>query len=84
MLNRKCNSKRPLVFANVVFTNTMGACKAREIQARIDHLLVGRYNGMCTGLVEDALAEGKDQGRVKRSVKEEEVRLACIFHSTVP
>ena len=36
VLDRKWNSKRPLIFAHVVLTKTMGAHKARDIRARID------------------------------------------------
>ena len=39
MLDRKWNSKRPLVFDHVVLTKTLGAHKAREIQERIDSRL---------------------------------------------
>ena len=39
VLDRKWNSERLLIFSHVVLTKTLGACKAREIQARIDHCL---------------------------------------------
>ena len=39
VLNQKYNSKRPLVFAHVVLTKTLGAHKNRYIQSRINHQL---------------------------------------------
>ena len=34
-IGRKWNYERPLVFAHVVLTKTMGVCRAIEIRARI-------------------------------------------------
>ena len=39
VLNWKWNSERPLVFVHVFLTKTLGAHKAREIRARMDHRL---------------------------------------------
>ena len=39
VLDRKWNSERPLVFAHVVFTKTLGDPKARDIQATMNHQL---------------------------------------------
>ena len=36
VIGQKWNSKRPLFFAHLVLINTLGACKSREIQARIN------------------------------------------------
>ena len=33
VLNRSWNSERPLVFANIVLTKTLGVCRARDIRA---------------------------------------------------
>ena len=58
VLNRKWNFKRPLVFAHVVLTETLGTRKAREIQVRIDRQLDLWDRGIHAGLVGGALAEG--------------------------
>ena len=39
VLKRKWNSERPPVFAHLVLSKILGACKARENLARIDCLL---------------------------------------------
>ena len=84
MLDRKWNSKRPLVFAHVVLAKTLGDRKTREIQARINHRLDLWERGIHTGLVGDTLAEGRTQeGLIERGVEEEEDRLVRSFHSTV-
>ena len=84
VLGRKWNSERPLVFAHVFLTKTLGARKAGEIRARIDLQLDLWERGIHVGLVWDALAEGRARViRIKRCDKEEEDRLVCIFHSTV-
>ena len=59
MLNRKMNSEIPLTITHVVLTKTLGARKAREIQARIDHQLDLWEWGIHAGLVGYALAEGR-------------------------
>ena len=71
VIDRKWNSKRPLVFAHVVLTKTLDACKAREIRARIDRRLDLWERGSHAGLVRDALTEGRAQEvRVERRVEE--------------
>ena len=59
MPDRKWNSKRPLVFSHVVLTKTLGDHKAREIRARIDRLLDLWERFINTGLVGNALLEGR-------------------------
>ena len=81
VINHKCNSERPLVFAHVVLTRTLGACKARDIQARIDCRLDLWKRGVYAVLVGSALAECRDrEGRVKRCEEEEEDRLVRRFY----
>ena len=67
MLDRKSNSERHLVFAYVVLTKTQGACKTREIRARIDLRLDLWERGIHTGLVGDALAEGRAKKRMRNA-----------------
>ena len=57
VLDRKWNYKRPLVFAHEVLTKTLGARKAREIQARIDRQLDLWEREIHADLVGDVLAE---------------------------
>ena len=84
VLGRKWNSERPLVFAHVVLTKTLDACKAREIRARIDRRLDLWERGSHAGLVGDALTEGRAQeGRVERRVEEGGGILVSSFRSTV-
>ena len=56
VLDQKWNSKRLLVFAHVVFTKTLVACKAREIRAGINRHLNLWERFVHKGLVGDALA----------------------------
>ena len=66
MINHKWNFERPLVFAHVVLTRTLGACKARDIQARIDCRLDLWERGVYAVLVGSVLAECRDrEGRFK-------------------
>ena len=57
VLNRTWNSERPLVFAHVVLTKTLGVCRAREIQASIMRRMDLWERGLHAGLVGDAEAE---------------------------
>ena len=69
VLNRKWNSEKPLVFYHVVFTKTLGACKAKEIRARIDQQLDLWDKGIHAGLVGDVFIEGRAwEGFVKRRI----------------
>ena len=52
----KWNFKRPLVFAYMVLTRTLGAHKSREILARINHQMDLWERGIHTRLVGDVLA----------------------------
>ena len=66
VLDWKCNSKRPLVFAHVVLKRTLGACKARETRAIIDRRLDLWERGIHSGLVGEMLAEGRArEGRIE-------------------
>ena len=67
VLNQKWNYEIPLVFAHVFLTSTLGACKAREIWANINRRLDLWERGIHTGLMGDALEEGRDRkGCVER------------------
>ena len=62
----------------------MGARKAKEIRVRIDRHLDLWKRRIHAGLVGYALEEGRVRdGRVARSDKDEEDRLACRLHSTL-
>ena len=39
VLNSSWNSKKPLIFAHVVLTKTLGVRRAREIRARITRVM---------------------------------------------
>ena len=70
VLSWSWNSERPLVFAHVVLTKTMGVRQAREIRARItrrmDHWERGQHDGLVGGGrgVRGCL---RGQGRLQRS-----------------
>ena len=61
VLARSWNSKRPLVFAHVVLTKTLGVRHAREMQARIMWRMDLWERGQYVGLVGDAEADGATQ-----------------------
>ena len=58
VLGRSWKSKRPLVFAHVVFTKTLGVRRAQEIRARITRHMDFWERGLHAVLVRDAEAEG--------------------------
>ena len=58
VLNRSWNSEKPLVFAHVVLTKTLGIRWAREIRSRITRRMDLWERGQYAGLVRDAEAEG--------------------------
>ena len=58
VLGSSCNSKRPLVFAHIVLTKTLGVGRAKEIQARITRRMGLLERGLHSGLVGDAEVEG--------------------------
>ena len=57
-LNRSLNSERPLVFAHVVLTKTLGVRRAREIRDRITWRMDLWERGLHMGMVGDSEAEG--------------------------
>ena len=84
VLSRSWNSKRPLVFAHVVLTKTLGVHWAREIQARITRRMDLWKRGQHAGLVGDDEAEGDArEGRAAFSGEEEDDAMARSFHETV-
>ena len=56
VLNRSWNSERPLVFAHVVLTKTLGVRRAREIWGRITRRMDLWERGQHAALVGDAKA----------------------------
>ena len=84
MLDWKWNSERPLVFAHVILTSTLGTCKARDIRVMIDHCLDLWERCIHTGLVGDALEEGRaTEDNIYQHKEEEEDILARSFHITL-
>ena len=84
VLARNWNSERPLVFAHVILTKTLGVRRAREIRLRITRRMDLWERGLHAGLVGDAKAEGAAQeGRAASGGKEEDNAVARIFHKTV-
>ena len=57
VLARSWSSERPLVFAHIVFTKTLGVHRAQEIRAWIMGGMYFWERGQHAGLVEDAEAE---------------------------
>ena len=83
-LNRSRNSERPLVFAHVVLTKTLGVRRAREIRARITRRMDLWERGQHAGLMGDAKAEGAArEGRSAFSGEEEDNAVARSFHEIV-
>ena len=72
MLNWKWNSKRPLIFAHVVLTKTLGTRKARDIRANIDRRLDLWNRWIHTSLVGYELSEGRSREGHTEKHKEEE------------
>ena len=73
VIDRNWKSDRPLVFAHVILTKTLGIHRAREIRARITRRMDLWDRGIYTGLVGDAEAEGAArEGRAARGGDEEE------------
>ena len=78
------NSERPLVFAHVVLTKTLGIRRAREIRARITRRIDLWERGQHAGLVGYAEAKrAAREGRAAFSGKEEDDAVARSFHETV-
>ena len=77
VLSQSWNSGRPLVFAHVILTKTLGVCQAREIRARITRRMDLWERGHHAGLVGGAEAEGAAQeGRAAFSDKEDNDAIA--------
>ena len=84
VLKKSWNSERPLVFAHVVLTKTLGVRRAREIRARITRRMDLWERGQHAGLVGNAEAEAAAQEvRAASGGKEEEDAVARIYHDTV-
>ena len=84
VLVRSWNSERPLVFAHVVLTKTLGVRRAQEIRARITRRMNLWERGQDSGLVGDAEAEGDEQeGRAASVGEEEDKAVAMSYHDTV-
>ena len=75
---------RPLVFAHVVLTKTLGVRQAQEIRARITRRMDLWERGQHVGLVGDAEAEeAAREGRAAFSGEEEDYAMSRSFHETV-
>ena len=84
VISRSWNSERPLVFAHVVLTKTLGVRRAQEIRARITRRMDLWERGQHTGLVGYADAEGAArEGRASFSSEKEDDAMARSFHETV-
>ena len=84
VIYRSWNSKRPLVFAHVVLTKTMGVRRSQEIRARITRNMDLWDRGLHGGLVGDAEAEGDArEGRAASGRKEEEEAVSRSYHDKV-
>ena len=84
VISQSWNSERPLVFAHVVLTKTLGVRQAREIRARITRRMDLWEWDQHVGLVGDAEAEGAARkGRATFSGEEEGNAVAQSFHETV-
>ena len=81
VISRSWNSVRPLVFAQVVLTKTLGVHRAREIRVRITRRMELWERGQHAGLVGDAEAEGAAQEvRADFSGEEKEDAVARSFY----
>ena len=75
VLGRSWNSERPLVFAHVIITKTLGVCRAKDIRTRITRQMDLWERGLHSGLVGDDEAEGATrEGRAARRGEEEDGR----------
>ena len=84
VISRSWKSERPLVFAHVVLTKTLGVRRAREIWARIIRRMDLWERVHHAGLVGDAKAEGAArEGRAAFSGEEEDDTVARGLHDTV-
>ena len=84
VIGRSWNSKRPLVFAHVVLTKTLGVCRAKEIRARITRWMDLWERGLHAGLVGGDKAEGAARaGRAASVGEEENEAVARSYQDTV-
>ena len=84
VISRSWNSKRPLVFAHVFLTKTLGVRPVREIRAWITRRMDLWDRGQHVDLVGDTEAEGAArEGRAAFSGEEEDDAVAQGFHETV-
>ena len=84
IINQSWNSERPLLFAHVVLTKTLGVRRAQEIHARITRRMDLWERGLHAGLVGDSEAEGAArEGRAASCGEEEEELVARSYHDTV-
>ena len=84
VLGRSWNSKRPLFFAHIVLTKTLGVCRAKETQARITRRIDLWERGLHLGLVGDSEAGGASRdGRGASGGEEEDEAVSQIYYDTV-
>ena len=84
VIGRSWNSERPLVFAHVILTKTLGVCRAQEIRARIVRRMDLWERYLQTGLVGDAKAKGAvREGRAASAGEEDNEAAARSYQDTV-
>ena len=77
VLGRSWNSERPLIFAHVVLTKTLGVHRAREIRDQITRRMDLWERGLHADLAGDAEEEGASrEGRAASGGKEEDDAVA--------
>ena len=85
ILSRNWNSERPLIFAHVVLTKSLGVRRSQEIRAKITRRMDLWERGQHAGLVGDAKTEGSArEGRAVFRGEEEDDSVARSLHETVP
>ena len=78
------NSERPLFFAHVFLTKTLGVRRAQEIRARITSPMDLEERGLHVGQLRDAKAKGAArEGRAASGGEEEEEAVSQSYHDTV-
>ena len=83
VLDRIWNYERPLIFAHVVLTKTLGIRRAQKIWARITRRMDLWERGLHAGLVGDTKAEGAAREGRAASSREEEETVSRSYNDTV-
>ena len=90
LIDRSCNSKRPLVFSHAVLTKKLGIRRAQAIRAQITRWMDLWERGLHAGLVGNAEVEGaarevraNREGRAARGGDKEDEVVARSYHDMV-